>query len=61
MRPLDVGPAYGDAGLQTIRQACAQSQRMRWTVHRADRDHSELLSNFFKQKTAYEMESRDWS
>eukprot|EP01044_Picomonas_judraskeda_P031048 COSAG03_NODE_11418_length_593_cov_2892.872470_1_plen_34_part_10 len=34
MRPLDVGPAYGDAGLQTIRQACAQSQRMRWTVHR---------------------------
>ena len=34
MRPLDVGPAYADAGLQTIRQACAQAHRMRWTVHR---------------------------
>eukprot|EP01052_Picozoa_sp_SAG31_P047559 SAG31_NODE_9571_length_1257_cov_1.404145_1_plen_161_part_00 len=49
MRPLDVGPAYGDAGLQTIRQACAQSQRMRWTVHRADRDHSEQRANAWRE------------
>jgi hypothetical protein len=35
MRPLEVGPAYAEAGLSTIRQACAQAHRMRWTVHRS--------------------------
>ena len=40
MRPLELGPTFADSGLQTIRQACTQAQRMWWTVHRpSDADH----------------------